>query len=199
MEGRESQFEEYNGWPNKMTWAVYTTLGSYFDTYTTLHTLAEEGGQEAVRTQTLSWIDQWFERSHVPESVTIFMQSVLGSGVDYAWWWKITDTLQGKSQLEVDNPFTQVMFDAVTAMDWQPVQAEPTTPDESASIEEQVDYLLSSFDERLKDYCRTLLLTWADSRTRRLHTPAKVLAKKITTIYLDQIVWEKVSTAFKGA
>jgi hypothetical protein len=198
MEGGESYFEAYYGWPNKMTWAVFTELGSYEDTYAWLHDIAENHGQEAVKTQVLAWVAGWFAYEQVPHSVDIFMQSVLGTGVDFAKWWKITDSLQGISQLVGDNPFTQVMFDAVTAMDWQAVAAEPTKPDESASIEEQVDYFLSTFDERLKNYCRALLLTWAESRARRQQTPAHILARRIAKIYLDQIVWEKVYTAYKA-
>jgi hypothetical protein len=197
-EGREYNFEPYNGWPNKMTWTVFTTFGSYSDTYTTLRTLAEHNGQEAVKTQVLAWKDQWFESSGVPEGVNVFMQSILSLGIDYAAWWRITDTLQGGSKLEIDNPFTQVMYEAVKSMDWQSALAEPAKPDETEPIEKQVDWWLSSFDERLRDYCRTLLLMWADSRSRRLQTPAKTLAKQITTIYLEQIVWEKVTSAMKG-
>jgi hypothetical protein len=198
MEGRESYFEAYNGWPNKMTWAVYSELGSYEDTYSTLHTLAEGGGQEAVKTQVLTWVDEWFVYEQVPHSVDIFMQSVLNCAVSFTWWWQIVDALQKGREPKIDNPFTQVLYDVVSTMDWQAFLAAPPQPDESASIEEQVDYILSSLDERLKDYCRTLLLTWAESRARRQQTPAHMLARRIAKIYLDQIVWEKVYMAYKA-
>lgn len=84
MEDVEYQFEQYNNWPNKMTWAVFTEIGSDNDIYLTLHDLGEAGGQEAVKMQVLTWVDYWFERRKVPESVNVFMQSVLNTGIDYA-------------------------------------------------------------------------------------------------------------------
>lgn len=197
--GSENQFERYNGWPNRMTWAVFTELGSYYDTYSTLQAIAENHGQEEVKTQVLTWVDEWFSYEPVPHAVDTFMQSVLNCAVSYAWWWQIADALQQGREPKIDNPFTEVLYDALHRMDWQSFLAAPPKPDELASIEEQVDYVLSSLDERLKEYCRTLLLTWAESRSRRRQTSAHNLARRIATIYLDQIVWEKVYTAYKGA
>lgn len=104
--------------------------------------------------------------------------------------------MQGLSELEIDNPFTRVVFDAVKTMDWESLLEEPKMPDESAPIEKRIEYVLSSFDARLKDYTKSLLLTWAMSRSRRQQTPARTLAKQITQIYLNQIVWERVYRAF---
>lgn len=46
--------------------------------------------------------------------------------------------------------------------------------------------------ERLKEHFRRLLLTWAETRERRMKTPANALARQIVKVYLDQVVWEKV-------
>ena len=77
-------------------------------------------------------------------------------------------------------------------MDWQEVTADPPELEESASVEEQIAYTLSNPDERIKEHMRTLLLTWAETRARRMKTPAHELARKIVKMYLDQVVWEKV-------
>ena len=171
-----------------MTWAVFTEISSDFDTLVLLRNVAEKEGQEGLKTQINSWADRWFENKRVPEGIRIFMPSMLNCAIDYTWWWEIVDALEEKRDPKIDNPFTQILYDAVCNMNWQEVVADPPEIDEAAPVEEQIARILGTPDERLKEHGRVLLLTWSETRARRMKTPAHDLARKIVKVYLNQIV-----------
>jgi hypothetical protein len=192
MEESGYQFEPHYGSSNKMTWAVFTEIGSDFHTLTLLRNVAETEGQDGLKTQIQTWVDRWFTYKKVPEGMSIFMPSMLNCAIDYTWWWEIVDALQEERAPIIDNPFTQILYDAIKTMDWRAVTADPPEPEASASTEEQIALILSTPDERLKEHFRVLLLTWAETRARRMKTPAHFLARKIVQTYLDQADWERV-------
>jgi hypothetical protein len=199
MEESQYQFEPIYGTSNRMTWAAFTEISSDYHTLVLLRNVAESEGQEGIKTQILTWVDRWFEYKRVPEGMRIFMPSMLNCAIDYTWWWEIVDALEEKREPKIDNPFTLVLYDAVKAMDWQKIVKDPPELDESAPVEEQIAHILSSPDERLKEHCRVLLLAWAETRARRMKTPAHDLARKIVQTYLDQVDWERVYEKYKNS
>jgi hypothetical protein len=105
----------------------------------------------------------------------------------------------GDREPKIENPFSKVLYKAVCNMDWQEVLADPPPLDDSATVEEEISYYLSTPDDRLNEHMRTLLLTCSDSRARRNKTPAHDLARKIIKVYLDQVDWENVYEKYKNS
>jgi hypothetical protein len=69
----------------------------------------------------------------------------------------------------------------------------------SAPVEEQISYFMESPDARLKEHMRVLLLTWAETRVRRMKTSAHYLARKIVKVYLNQVDWKNVYEKYKSS
>ncbi len=124
---------------------------------------------------------------------------MLNCGIDYTNWWEITDALMENRGLAQDNPFTKVFYEAVKTINWREILKDPPPLDELATIEERLSFFMDGPDSRLKEYMRTLLLTWADTRARRNKTSAHELARKIVKVYLDQIDWENVYEKYKSS
>lgn len=99
-----------------MTWAVFAEVSSDFDTLVLFRNVTETKGLEGVKTQIETWVNRLFEYKRVPEGMRIFMPSMPNCAIDYTSWWEIVDALHEKRKPKIDNPITQILYEAVCNM-----------------------------------------------------------------------------------
>ncbi len=184
------EFAEYNGWPNRPTWDVFTVLTSYNETREMLERMAshEPGGWGNVRRAVIGSIDQWRKNKPSPhtEAASTLVQDFLMHGVRQVAWTPLFDALRGEREgLGDADPLTTLTYDLLSQTDWKSiVKGAPT---------------LTDADTMLQEWVEQQCMTWLASPDARTYTGSvSVFTETIVDFYLQAVQWEKVTTALRG-
>ena len=178
-------FDEYNGWTNFPTWAIFTHVTSYFESGRQFEEVAQYG---RVEHDTKGLINNFLIHGLDDKNrmIHLLLSDFLMNGVRKIDWSWVNNRLQGLKEIPREpHELSELALELLRQY-----------PNYQDLI---IAGNLGGTDSNLQSWTESQLITWVGSKRARMpNSPISQLANKIIEIYLNVVDWDKLTSAFKG-